>query len=81
MLQNLVSFCPSIEHLTLEYCIGLKNFHAHAPLKYLTIMSLDKLETVYYIEGSSIRNLDYSYSIGEELGEIEVNACQNLKEC
>ena len=79
MLQNLVSCCPSIEHLTLKYCVGLKKFHAHAPLKYLTISSLPKLETVYYIEGSSIRNLIYGYSIGEELGEIKVNACQNLR--
>ena len=78
MHQNLVSCYPSIEHLTLEYCVGLKKFHAHAPLKYLTILSLDKLETVYYIEGSSIRNLIYGYSIGGELGEIKVNACQNL---
>ncbi|KAL4654475.1 hypothetical protein ACB092_01G381600 [Castanea dentata] len=81
MLQNLVSCCPSIEHLTLEYCVGLKKFHAHAPLKYLTILTLDELETVY-IEGSSIRNLDYcsiGEELGEELGEIKVNACPNLR--
>ncbi|KAF3974096.1 hypothetical protein CMV_002551 [Castanea mollissima] len=78
MLQNLISCCPSIEHLTLIYCLGLKKFQALKPLKYFCIYPEVGLQSVY-VEGSSFRYLRYDHPTGR-LGEIKVNACQNLRE-
>ena len=78
MLHNLISRCPSIENLTLIYCLGLKKFQALKPLKYFCIFPGVGLKSVY-VEGSSFRYLRYDHPTGR-LGEIKVNACQNLRE-
>nr|POE57047.1 putative f-box/lrr-repeat protein [Quercus suber] len=78
MLQNLVSHCPSIEHLTLFLCYGFKKFQALKPLKYFYITPELDLEAVY-VEGPSFRYLRFEQFAGK-LGEIKVNACQNLRE-
>ena len=78
MLHNLISRCPSIENPTLIYCLGLKKFQALKPLKYFCIFPTYRLFDSVYVEGSSLRYLCYEHSTGR-LGEIKVNACQNLR--
>ena len=78
MLHNLIYRCPSIENLTLIYCLGLKKFQALKPLKYFCIFPTLRLFYSVYVEGSSLRYLRYEHSTGR-LGEIKVNACQNLR--
>uniref|UniRef100_A0A7N2R087 F-box domain-containing protein n=1 Tax=Quercus lobata TaxID=97700 RepID=A0A7N2R087_QUELO len=77
MLHNLISRCPSIENLSLIYCLGLKKFQALKPLKYFCIFPTYRLFESVYVEGSSLRYLRYEHPNGR-LGEIKVNACQNL---
>ena len=78
MLHNLISLCPSIENLTLIYCLGLKKFQALKPLKYFCIFPTYGLFESVYVEGSSLRYLRYEHPNGR-WGEIKVNACHNLK--
>ncbi|GAU27394.1 hypothetical protein TSUD_356290 [Trifolium subterraneum] len=85
MFEHLISFCPSIEYISLYHCTVLSPFQ---PIKALSMSGLQKLKAVdvsgihdIFIDSPSLEKLVYIYSSDSNTPpKIDFDKCRNLKE-
>jgi hypothetical protein len=84
-INNLISFCPLIESITLWFCSMLVSGDREK-LKSLSISGLQKLKSVdvygiqdVYIDAPSLENLCYDHYVYDAAFKIDFDRCINLK--
>jgi len=86
-INHLISFCPLIEYITLDYCLVLSSDGGQRNMNSLSISGLQKLKSVdisgikyVSIDASSLENLCYNPKIYRAPHTIDFDRCRNLKE-